>query len=181
MSKVDASIEDRQLLPTALLELPEFKELPKEQRVAFEAHVQYIRQACNEIRESRPSSDVDITRFFDEIELLLYVSAGSPSPKGVSAYIVHSSWTFESTKEGLRRAVGRKILDAVSAPVPSVDADVREVSRWIEGQNEALSQALKGLERSDSINGSVGHLVAIDSLVTNMLCGVVRYRLNCGN
>jgi hypothetical protein len=169
-------------LPQALLAVIEFNELSEAQRKNFAARLRYIEEITLEISDwlDHRENEVDLRTFFDQIELLLYATIGSPageSKERVSAYLVHSSWTFDTSAREMVRAISGMVTSAINAPPPRIDDDESTFMQWMECQNKALAEALNGFYEGADIHQAMAGLLAVDALLTSLLAGAIRFRL----
>lgn len=168
-------------IPDALNRMNEFIELSDGQRLAFRTRLIYIEQITEEILEWLGHQDRSIAVFLDAIELLLYVNQGAPTgapSETVSAYMIHSSWTFQTTASKMRSSLPAVVVRALNAAPPTCEATSIEIADWLQAQNTSLIASLNGFYGAKNVHEVMSCLVAIDATVCALLLGAMRFRLN---
>lgn len=167
-------------LPEALVSCDEFAELNETQRRNYRARLRYIEEITLKIDEWVNGRETDFFAFLDSIELDLYINQGAPADPAnhVSAWLVHTSWSFETSAAQMSRFLSPDLRAQIEMAQPHLDAHIEQFRAWMKGQNEALKVTLDGLFRAASFHDAMANQLAIDVLLLNVLSGVAKARLN---
>lgn len=167
-------------LPEALASCDEFAELNEAQRFNYRARLRYIEEITLKIDEWVKGGETDFFAFLDSVELDLYINQGAPGDPAthVSAWLVHTSWSFETSAAQMSRFVSSELRAQIELAQPRLDASIEEFRVWMKDQNEALRGALNGLFKAASFHEAMANQFAIDALLLNLLSGVAKARLN---
>lgn len=175
------SMMDRKL-PEAITASKDFSELTARQRKGFEANLAYIDRIVNDIDEWLAQDRPELTpkHFFDELELdVLTVQSLPDTDKGISTWLIHSTWTQEVTGQALGHQLSSEIMMTINLPPPQIEADHRDYKQWLQGQGKALKLCLNIFYSGLNFNSALAHLIASDAILANILTGLTRFRLSC--
>lgn len=173
-------VPDRQL-PEALTNSDEFAQLSDIQREAFKARLRYIEEITIKIKEWNASPSLDDYSTLDEIELDLLMNVGVSHVKRekmVSSWVIHSSWTFNTSPNQRAKLVPEELLEEIQAPLPGILAPSSSIRSWLGKQAQALRAALTQFYEADSFKQAVALYLTIDTILAQMLSVCYRCRLN---
>jgi hypothetical protein len=168
-------------LPPSIVSCDEFENLSEKQRFNYRARLRYVEEITLKIDEWLAGKETDFFSFLDTVELDLYINQGAPVGNGedhVSAWLIHTSWTFETSVAKMLRSLQSSVRERIDAPPPGLDAPIDQFRSWIQGQNEALTTALNSYFGAESFDQAMANQLAIDALLLNVLSGVCKARLN---
>lgn len=171
-----------QTLPVALVESDEFRQLNEKQTENFSARLGYVGEVIATTREflSRSGESEMLTDFLDGLELDT-VSANVFSTQldeHQQNYLVHSSWTFNCAPEVLFQAV-KEIPTVVNpAAINTSFAGESAVKEWLGNLIDGMAVALGRFHEAPSYCVAIANLIAMDALLSELLSGVIRSRLN---
>jgi len=169
-------------LPAALVESDEFRQLNGKQAQNFSARLGYVAEVIATAREflSGGVENEPLSAFLDGLELDT-VSANVFSThleEHQQNYLVHSSWTFTCTPEVLFQAV--KEVPAVVNP-PAINTSIASesaVKQWLRNLIDGMAVALRRFHEAPSFCVAIANLIAVDALLSELLSGLIRSRLN---
>lgn len=98
------------------------------------------------------------------------------SEKGVSAWLIHSSWTFEASQP-LRHQLSSEVIVAIDSAIPKVDALPSDYKKWLQDQGKALKNWLDRFYSGTTYSLAIAHIIAADTILANILAGAIRFRL----
>jgi hypothetical protein len=166
--------------PEALTMSEDFSELTIRQKEGFEANLAYIDRIEKDINSwlANEHPDVAPNHFFDELELDVMTALSLPDPdKGVSAWLIHSTWTDDFGDQSLAHQLSPELLRAINSPLPKLEGTNADYKVWLGGQGEALRNSLDLFYRGTTFENAVAHLLASNAILANILAGAVRFRL----
>lgn len=167
------------VIPSALLESEDYKELNAKEQFNFVARLRYCDEIAVKGAEAAAIQDSELLDAIDDIELdaLSIMSLGDIDTQ-VSPYKIHSSWTFECNRQAMAQLV---VADAAkflgSAPL-GMDASSEETKDWLYKWSQAIQSTLKYFAASSSFTEVITHLIVIDALVSSYLVFAATARLN---
>jgi hypothetical protein len=168
-------------LPSPIASSEEFTDLTEKQRFNYQARLRHVEEITLRIEEWLTGAETDFFAFLDSIELDLYINQGAPVGSGedhVSAWLFHTSWTFETSVEKMSRFISPKLREQIELPQPGLDAAIDQFRAWIRDQNQALTSVLDSFFAASSFDEAMANQIAVDTLLVNLLAGVTRARLN---
>jgi hypothetical protein len=171
-------------LPRALSDLDSFASLSAADRSNFSGRIEFINTITKRVEEFFLSEelreDFEATRdLVDNLELDLMSCLSIDSRnKRISPWIVHSSWTFESSAIRMRGALSKQQLAVLQEPCPTSDASRDEFLSWASRISILVSELRLDFLRADDLDAAIGRLVGLDIALSNFLVGVSRQRLN---
>lgn len=168
--KPDVSI----LVPRALRESADYGALTAKQREGLTARLLHAHElvdaaveAANASGEAQRQAVLDL-----ELDAMTIISVVGEPEKAVSAWLVHSSWTFECSDRRLADYIDPAALRVASAPKLALEASSDDVSRWLRGWSEALQSTFRKLSAAKTFCEAIAQLVAIDMLTAAMLTSI---------
>lgn len=168
-------------LPSAIASSEEFVDLTEKQQFNYRARLRHVEEITLKIEEWLTGAETDFFAFLDSIELDLYINQGAPVGGGedhVSAWLLHTSWTFETSVARMSRFISPALREQLELPQPGLDAAIDQFGAWIRNQNQALTAALDSFFAASSFDEAMANQLAVDTLLVNLLAGVTRARLN---
>ena len=167
-------------LPETLTSSKDFSELTARQKKGFEANLVYIDRIVKDIYEWLANDKPELTpkHFFDELELDVMTVQSLPDPdKGVSAWLIHSTWTQDVAPEALGQQLSPEVTLAINSILPNIEATHRDYKNWLQCQGDALKNCLDLFYSATRSNGAMAYLIALDAILANILAGLIRFRL----
>jgi primosomal protein N'' len=161
----------------------EFRALNAVQVSNLEARFRYVQEIVEKIeRRLRQQPGVALRSFLDDLELDLAVTQNLPEEDQTqqSAWLVHSSWTFECSVSNMRAQLSSGVIAAIESTPPSINARASEVEDWLRDQAAALRQTLGGFHSAVTFEIAIAYHIAIDIVLANLLVGSYKARLNAG-
>lgn len=168
-------------LPQVIVSCDEYLQLSQSQQHNYRARLRYVEEITLKIEEWVSGRETDFFAFLDSVELDLYINQGAPIGNGedhVSAWLFHTSWTFETSVQQMSRLISLKLRERIEAPQPGLDATVDQFRAWIDGQNLGLVESLDSFFNSKSFDEALANQIAMDVLLLNILAGTCKARLN---
>ena len=169
-------------LPEAITASKDFSELTARQKKGFEANLVYIDRIVSDIYEWLAHDRPELTpkHFFDELELdVLTVLSLPDTDKGISTWLIHSTWTKDVPGQSLGYQLSSEIMLAINSPPPQIEADHQDYKEWLQGQGKALKLCLNMFYSGVNFKSAIAHLIAADAILANILTGLTRFRLSC--
>jgi len=167
-------------LPVGLLQVQEFKALTEQETCGFQSRLQLVEECVQEMELWLSGAETGKRSLWDllnDVELDLSVSQGVPQQgRGVSNWLIHTSWTFEFTAS-LARELGPDLRRGVDRDPPHVGSEEGVLAQWLRGECASLRAALDGFYTATSPSSAVAHLIAMNSIVSALLFGFCRARL----
>ncbi|HEV2189250.1 MAG TPA: hypothetical protein VGR70_18720 [Stellaceae bacterium] len=167
-------------LPKILEMSDRYQDANELQKKNLKGRFQFIEQITLEIAEWLDRTETDFDAFLDRIELHLAINQGAPldAEGSVSAWLIHTSWTFETSPRKMRQELSHDLASELNRSPPSIDDNLARFNLWLNQQNSALIAALADFRASKTIDAALANLIAIDALLLNLLTGATRARLN---
>jgi exonuclease VII small subunit len=169
-------------LPAALIESEEFKALNPLQASRFEARFPYLEEIIENIERwlKHDSKDTTLRSFLDDLELDLAVIQNLPGvdKSEPSAWLVHSSWTFNCSAFELRAQLEPKIIESLECASLPLEATTGQIEEWLRGQTICARMVLQNFRSAATFASAIAHHVAIDILFGSLLVGTYKARLN---
>ena len=167
-------------LPKILEMSDRYQDANELQKKNLRGRFQFIEQITLEIAEWLGRTETDFDAFLDRIELHLAINQGAPSDaeSSVSAWLIHTSWTFETSSHKMRQELRDDLANELDRSPPSIDVNLVRFDQWLNRQNSALISALADFRASKTIDAALANFIAIDVLLLNLLTGATRARLN---
>lgn len=169
-------------LPAALVDSDEFRALNLTQISNLEARFRYVQEIIEKIgrwlHQNKP--DIPLRSFLDDLELDLAVAQNLPEEDRTqqSAWLIHSSWTFECSVSQMRAQLTSDVVASIERGSPSIDAQASEVRDWLHNQTTALRDLLGRFYCATTFETAIAYHIAIDILLANLLAGTYKARLN---
>lgn len=186
MSEIVIEVPRRDL-PQALVQSSDYQELSERERQNFVARLRYIEEIPFKVREMAevPTTshvNEEMIAFLDRIELDLMINIGSTkqASEQVSPWLVHTSWTFETSATAMVKSLNRDSLRALGSPLPAVCCTVGEFMEWISSVARELAILLDAFYSSKSFDNAMGNVLLMDACLARMLAAVIAQRLNPG-
>lgn len=174
-------VKKRQL-PNALTRAHEFRELSDVERQEFASRLQYIEEIPKKLAQGLGAdrNQDEIGSFIDRVELDLMINLGAHGEghKGISTWLVHSSWTFGTSAGAMRAALGSEVMALLARFPTGIDADVEEFFSWAASLGECLVGLLDTFYRAETFDVAMGSLLAIDLCLSQLYYGFLAQRLN---
>jgi hypothetical protein len=167
-------------LPEALTMSQDFLEVTTRQKAGFESNLAYIDGIAKDIVGwlANEHPDVAPNHFFDELELDVTTVLSLPdSDKGVSAWLIHSTWTKDFGVQSLVHQLSPDLVRAINSSLPAIEGAHHEYKIWLTGQGEALTNCLDLFYCATTRESAVAYFIAIDAILANILAGAIRFRL----
>lgn len=168
----------KRMLPHSLTSSFIFSGVSTDERIGLEARLEYIEEIVKSINE-KTNSRSELKHFFDNIELDIATVQSLPDAnKGVSAWLVHSSWTAEIDPAELRQSIPIEIASTINLPIPELGSRPETFLQWLLGQGTALSRCLDWFYTATAFSSVVASLISADALLANIEAGLIRFRFS---
>jgi len=169
-------------LPAALIDSDEFRALDPKQVSNFQARFRYVQEIAEKIERwlSHKEPEVTLRLFLDNLELDLAVTQNLPEEDQTqqSAWLIHSSWTFECPVSRMRAQLTPDVVASIEQGPPPIDAQAGHVQQWLRDQGVALRHLLGRFHSAATFEVAIAYHIAIDILLANLLVGTYKARLN---
>jgi hypothetical protein len=169
------------LIPQCITSSINFIELNEASKRNFEAKINY----CLEIEETvntwlkHPTDTLE--SLLDDLELdgFSILSTGfGDTENHVSAYIFHSCWSSECSKERLNQLISLEARNLLGNALPSFNAPTNEIIVWLQEWVIALDTTIHLFITAQYFDLAIASMITLDSLMLAMLCVVTTNRLN---
>lgn len=165
--------------PKALTDSDNFKQLSAEQASNLRGRLKYIEELTLKVDEWVNDPAEEFSEYLNDVELDLAVNQGAPrGDTVVSAWSIHTSWTFGTSPRQLRGLLSPIVLSALDSNAPSSTCSAEELVSWIGVQCAAIKEALDRFYDVSTYPDVIAQLIALDVLVANLLLASYRARLN---
>lgn len=174
-------IEEREL-PIALVDSDEFQDLDELGKREFAFRLRYIEEIPVKLNRCVGPAGVmdDIKGFIDRIELDLMINLGAHGNehRGVSTWLLHSSWTFETSAKRMLDLLPDDAVECLNRHTPGMNSSLRDFEAWVARSGSLLIELLDGFYGSRSFDEVMAYLVAIDLSLAQMYSVFIAQRLN---
>ncbi len=168
-------------LPVALRQSEDFKALTEREVDGLRSRLRFIEDSLDEMELWLSGAEThggDLRNLLDDIELDLSISQSVPEQgRGVSNWLIHTSWTFECGTSCLSAELGHDLRRGLDGNPPGIGSGDEQLELWLRDECSLLREALEGFYAATSARGAVAHLIAINTLVSTLLLGFCRARL----
>ena len=151
-------------LPHALTSSAEFQELTSREREQFEARFERVTMIVEQVETWLSGRGESLKEFVDTLELDLAVTQNLPNPSNAderqTSYLIHSSWTFETTVAGMQHALSPEVSKALDNPVPSLTCSLSEFKRWLQEGARAIRLSLDLFSGAQTFSEVLGAYIA---------------------
>jgi len=169
-------------IPAVLADSKEFKSLNDVQQENFCARMRYIEEICLKSKEWLQSREgfESTYDFIDEIEQDLLINLGSGEKgRSVSLWLIHSSWTFNSSPRSMLPCLPQCLADdSAEGMYIGMKCDELEFLDWVNGRIHCVDSLLNIFYEANSFDCAIGSLVGIDIGLGMFLLGVSKQRFN---
>jgi hypothetical protein len=173
-------METERDLPLALQQSDDFKDLTTAEAKGFQTRLRFIEECLQEMElwlSGAETGGRSLRDLINDVELDLSVCQSVPAKgQGVSSWLVHTSWTFE-TSNPLNQELSLDLRKGIDQDSPHVGSDEEALRQWLEEECATLRAALDGFYAASTASRAVAHLVAMNSIVAALLFGFYRARL----
>jgi|HubBroStandDraft_4_1064222.scaffolds.fasta_scaffold179895_1 hypothetical protein len=168
---MQSSLSAENILPSALTQSGDFEALSPEQRRGFMGRLLDAHELVDaSLHGSKVAGEVLRQTLLDlELDAMTFIGVGDPPEKAVSAWTVHSSWTFECSDCRLGDYVDPTVFVAAEALQVTLDASQAQVSEWLRQWAAALQATFAKLSGAKLFCEAIAQLIAIDMLVASLL------------
>ena len=166
-------------LPCALDSVEPYYLLPQEIKHKVLTRLLRIDEVCRNILADISTTTVDVDNLVDNCELdFLQLQSSQPDLPAISQYIQHSEWTRSFSKLELVRKLDGDIQRGLNVPIPDVTTDKPSIVEFFEDQARLLVQAIESFFVSETAEGAIAHILAIDLIVYQMALAAAKTRIN---
>ncbi len=178
--KIIYKIQEK-MLPTALLKSDEYSGLNEIQKQNFRSRLNFIEEICVKSKrwiENHKDFESNAD-FIDNLELDLFVNLSIDGADNiVSPWIMHSSWTFETTSNLMLDTLPERLKSKLSLPGVGFQCDESKVLSWLNGCVECLYELLDHFYNAKDFHHVMAGLIGINVCLLVMLEGVSKQRFN---
>jgi hypothetical protein len=165
--KLDVSI----LVPRALRESADYEALTAKQRAGLSGRLLHAHElvegallGANTTGDARRQAITDL-----ELDAMAILGVGSAPDESVSAWTVHSSWTFECSDRRLADYIDPAVFGAATVPHGPSQLSSLEISPWLRRWSVALQGTFGKFSAATGFCEAIAQLVAIDLLIAALL------------
>jgi hypothetical protein len=171
-------VPDRFSLPESIRQSDDFKALSIEAQHEFLARVRYIVEIAEKISLLSEAEDFLFELENIELDCLVNLSV-RPQPKDhVSAWLVHSSWTFECNSASLAESVDKDFRRLIASPMPNENSDLKDITIWVNDLGMGLKSQLIRLTNARNFCAAIGALICVDAILATLVLGLTLTRFN---
>lgn len=166
-------------IPSVLTSSDEFRTLNEVQKQNFVSRLRYIEEICLKSHDWLKSRETfeSIADFVDHIELDLFVNlAVGEESRSVSPWLVHSSWTFDSSPQSMLTFLPECLVE--DSFQIHFRCDESEFLDWLKTRIDCMQLLLDTFYDADSFDCAIGCLIGIDVCISTLLTGVSKQRFN---
>jgi len=174
---IDVTIQ----LPAVITGCNEYATLTEEERASLLGRLQSSRNlglalAEGELRKDYP----DFFQFVETVEQDASHIQEFHLPWGgaISRWLMHYSWTFDTTPKDMRACLTAEMVDLINASEPSTDAPLESSDRWIRELGRGLVVATNAIADATDYGSAMAHQIALDILLGKVLSACYKLRLN---
>lgn len=168
-------------LPAVLTRSDVWIDLNEVQQKNFAARLNYFEEICTKCNEWLFEQGVfsDNLDFLDQIERDLLVNLPSSQPeRTVSPWLIHSSWTFDTTPAELLDALPQEVAPLLSDTEIGFACSESEFRGWLEQRVESFRILMEGFYGSERFSEMIACLIGLNVSLCSMLQGVIKQRMN---
>ncbi|MES1195946.1 MAG: hypothetical protein ABUL58_03285, partial [Steroidobacter sp.] len=93
-------------------------------------------------------------------------------------WVVHSSWTFDTSASKMKATLTAEHLAEMEQSSPSLSSDPEELLSWLNKKSALLHDLQKRFYDAKTIDEAIGHFIAMDIVLSALLLGISKQRLN---
>ncbi|HEY4211867.1 MAG TPA: hypothetical protein VGM84_10335 [Steroidobacteraceae bacterium] len=166
-------------VPDALSSSIDYGALNDDQRNSLLARIIHCREIGAAAENAALLQGSELSDCVDDIELDAFsvMSSSSDSSRSVSAYRIHSSWTFESDKDRLSANVDGAAWEFLRAESFLLESTEAALKAWLTHWASVMRKTLVRFEESSTYTEAVAQLIVLDALVAAVLVFTAAFRL----
>lgn len=168
-------------LPSVIIESEEFRGLEEEQRLSFLHRLRRIRTLGEELSSgSRLLAAPDFCDFAEDLELDLTIAQEFDDAHrgGLSRWIIHYSWSFETAPFDLVQALSPRLTSFLDQYEPPLLTPPEGYSVWFKELGEQLFLAVSEFSASKTFTEALAACIVLDLLLSRLLTACFKLRLN---
>jgi hypothetical protein len=149
-----------------------------EQRTSFLRRLDELSMLGMELRSKKRWHESESFESFIEnleLDISLRQEYDMGPAGGLTRWLTHYSWVFNSCPAKLRKSIPKSALASLDQGEPSGDAALDEYKLWFEKAGNDLVSALEGFSTAVGFDGALAFLFLVDVLFSRML--TVCYKL----
>jgi len=168
------------MIPRGILESDDYQELDAEQQRNFSARIQYLAEIQEGIEGWLNVPGVSILEFADDLELdvLQVLSISVEHERQPSIWLLHSSWTFDTSASEMLNVLPAEIRFALDEAFPSIECDVQTLIDWLRRRNSILKSLLVRFQEATTYPEAIALSLALDVIFSGLAAVLVKVRFN---
>ncbi|EHP44259.1 hypothetical protein OR16_04757 [Cupriavidus basilensis OR16] len=146
----------------------------------LQSRLNYIAEVVEAVSQWSGDRARPVFALLNEIESDLLVIIGGESKDGRedSTYIMHSSWPADCSAAAMFESLPKRVVSVMNRGVGKVLLMDPEAEKWVVGWGSAMRDLASAFAGSANLEQSMGRLMALDIMLTNMLSFIASMRLN---
>jgi hypothetical protein len=159
------------LLPLSLTRSNDYAALSDMQRQSLTGRLLHAHELVEgSLRGANTTGDARRQAVTDlELDAMAILGIGSAPEESVSAWKVHSSWTFECSDRRLADYIDPAVFAAATVPQVAPQPSLLDVSSWLRRWSVALQGTFAKFSAAKEFCEAIAQLIAIDLLVAALL------------
>lgn len=168
-------------LPAVITGCDEYETLTEDERAAFLRRLEAALELGTSLSGGKRRREFpDFFRFVEDLEQDASHLQEFTLPWGgnLSRWLVHYSWTFDTTPADMRASLTAQVLDLINSDEPSTDAPLEVSERWFTELGDGVAIAATAVLKATDFGSAMAHQIALDILLGRVLSACYRLRLN---
>jgi hypothetical protein len=159
------------LLPLSLTRSNDYVALTDKQRESLTARLLHTHELVDgSLRGANTTGDVRRQVVTDlELDAMAILGVGSAPEESLSAWKVHSSWTFECSECRLADYIDPGVFAAATVPQVALQFPPLDISSWLRRWSVELQGTFTKLSAAKVFCAAIAQLIAIDLLLAALL------------
>ncbi|WP_199099974.1 hypothetical protein [Dyella sp. ASV21] len=174
-------MSERIELPAAFMDSEEFQALPEDQRLSFLRRLDNAKSLGLSLESgSRLANASDFADFTEDLELdaSLLQELDSAAQGGLSRWLLHFSWSFETSPGEMLHALPAFCLGLLDTQEPRHDATLDSYRSWFHQVGVDLVRVTHAIESSNTYEATLALHIVVDVLLGRLLVACHKLRLN---
>jgi hypothetical protein len=171
-------VADEIAIPTCFLLSNDWISLSDKARINFIKRIEFTVESINSV-STAVEADSKIDKTIDDIELEALISLSIPtdSKDELTAYIIHSSLTFECDEARMASFINTEAMEIFNIPISDAASSELSVKKWLKKWANAAQITIKRFSNSEIFTEAVTQLIILDALLSTALTMAAIFRL----
>jgi len=168
-------------LPLAFAKSSDYEELDEEQRLSLLRRLDSTRALGESLASGKRLSEaLDTIDFFENLELDVAIlqELDSAHRGGLSRWLLHYSWTFETSPPEMRQSLPAHLSPLLDAAEPESTASLEKYLDWFTEVGRELVLLVEEFSAAATFASALAIHVLIDLLLARLLLSCYKLRLN---